>query len=104
MITLADVSYAYPDAEHFALEGVNLHVDDGEILGVVGASGAGKTTFAKIIAGFIPHVDGGELTGMVDGGWRRRRRPEADGSRGQGRPGHPESVQSDLRRQVHRSR
>jgi len=65
VITLADISYAYPDAEHFALEGVNLHVDDGEILGVVGASGAGKTTLAKIIAGFIPHVDGGELTGMV---------------------------------------
>lgn len=66
MITLTDISYAYPDAEHFALEKVSLHVDRGEILGVVGASGAGKTTLAKIIAGFIPHVDGGELTGRVD--------------------------------------
>lgn len=66
MITLTDISYAYPDAEHFALEKVNLQVDRGEILGVVGASGAGKTTLAKIIAGFIPHVDGGELTGRVE--------------------------------------
>jgi energy-coupling factor transporter ATP-binding protein EcfA2 len=65
VITLTDVSYAYPDAEHFALEKVSLHVGRGEILGVVGASGAGKTTLAKIIAGFIPHVDGGELTGTV---------------------------------------
>lgn len=66
MITLTDISYAYPDAEHFALEKVNLQVDRGEVLGVVGASGAGKTTLAKIIAGFIPHVDGGELTGRVE--------------------------------------
>lgn len=65
MITLTDIGYAYPDAEHFALEKVDLHVERGEILGVVGASGAGKTTLAKIIAGFIPHVDGGELTGTV---------------------------------------
>lgn len=65
MITLADISYAYPDAEHFALEHVNLDVAAGEIVGVVGASGAGKTTLAKIIAGFIPHVDGGELSGTV---------------------------------------
>jgi len=65
VITLTDIGYAYPDAEHFALEKVDLHVEHGEILGVVGASGAGKTTLAKIIAGFIPHVDGGELTGTV---------------------------------------
>ncbi|MEZ5129505.1 MAG: hypothetical protein R2703_13670 [Micropruina glycogenica] len=34
-----------------------------------GASGAGKTTLAKVIAGFIPQVEGGELTGSatVDG-------------------------------------
>lgn len=65
MITLTDISYAYPDAEHFALEKVDLHVAAGEILGIVGASGAGKTTLAKVIAGFIPHVEGGELSGTV---------------------------------------
>ncbi|MGV9194516.1 energy-coupling factor ABC transporter ATP-binding protein [Microbacterium sp. MC2] len=65
MITLTDITYAYPEAEHFALERVNLNIAAGEIVGVVGASGAGKTTLAKIIAGFIPHVDGGELTGTV---------------------------------------
>ncbi|MCA1307179.1 energy-coupling factor ABC transporter ATP-binding protein [Microbacterium esteraromaticum] len=65
MITLDGVAYAYPDAEVFALEKVNLHVPAGEILGIVGASGAGKTTLAKAIAGFVPHVDGGELSGTV---------------------------------------
>lgn len=65
MIRLNDVSYSYPDAEHPVLRDVNLAVDAGEILGVVGASGAGKTTLAKIITGFIPHVDGGDLAGSV---------------------------------------
>ncbi len=65
MIRLNDVSYSYPDADHAALRDVNLAVDAGEILGVVGASGAGKTTLAKIITGFIPHVDGGDLAGSV---------------------------------------
>lgn len=65
MITLTDVSYAYPDAETTAIEHVDLDVSAGEILGIVGASGAGKTTLAKAIAGFIPHVDGGEIAGTV---------------------------------------
>ena len=69
MIRLDDVSYAYPDAPRPALERVNLEVERGSITGVVGASGAGKTTLAKVIAGFIPQVEGGELTGSatVDG-------------------------------------
>ncbi|MDI2099293.1 energy-coupling factor ABC transporter ATP-binding protein [Ruicaihuangia caeni] len=65
MISLTDVSYAYPDAEALTLEHVDLEVERGSIAGIVGASGAGKTTLAKIIAGFIPHADGGELSGTV---------------------------------------
>ena len=69
MITLSDVSYAYPDSEDFVLTHVDLAVERGSITGIVGASGAGKTTLAKIIAGFIPHIDGGNLHGsvLVDG-------------------------------------
>ena len=68
MIRLDDVSYAYPDAERFVLEHLDLTVEAGTITGVVGASGAGKTTLAKIISGFVPHVDGGSLTGAVSVG------------------------------------
>ncbi|HRN28806.1 MAG TPA: ABC transporter ATP-binding protein [Terrimesophilobacter sp.] len=65
MITLNDVSYAYPDTEHFQLLHIDLTVDRGSIVGIVGGSGAGKSTLAKIISGFIPHVDGGTLEGTV---------------------------------------
>lgn len=65
MISLADVSYAYPDTDTWILSHLDLEVEAGSITGIVGASGAGKTTLAKIISGFIPHVDGGTLNGTV---------------------------------------
>lgn len=65
MIELRRVTYRYPDTEEAVIDGVDLRVERGEVLGVVGASGAGKTTLAKIMSGFIPHVDGGELEGDV---------------------------------------
>ncbi|MEK1902081.1 MAG: ATP-binding cassette domain-containing protein, partial [Rhizobium sp.] len=37
-----------------ALREVNLHVDRGEVLGLLGDNGAGKSTFIKILAGAHP--------------------------------------------------
>ncbi len=66
MIDLKDVSYAYPDTDRFVLSHVTLNIAPGTVTGIVGASGSGKTTLAKIISGFIPHVDGGVLEGSVE--------------------------------------
>ena len=40
------------------LNDINLSIDAGECLGIVGKSGCGKSTLAKIIARFIPADDG----------------------------------------------
>ena len=66
MITLAGVHYSYPDTETEVLRGIDLTVDAGQVVGVVGASGVGKTTLAKTISGFIPHSEGGDLAGRVE--------------------------------------
>jgi energy-coupling factor transporter ATP-binding protein EcfA2 len=66
VITLTGVRYSYPDTDEDVLKGIDLAVDEGQIVGVVGASGAGKTTLAKTIAGFIPHSEGGDLSGTVE--------------------------------------
>jgi branched-chain amino acid transport system ATP-binding protein len=41
-----------------ALKGVSLHVDDGEIVALVGANGAGKTTILNTICGIVPASSG----------------------------------------------
>lgn len=66
MIALKGVHYTYPDTDVEVLKGIDLTVDAGQVVGIVGASGAGKTTLSKTIAGFIPHTEGGDLTGSVE--------------------------------------
>ncbi|MFM1757786.1 MAG: hypothetical protein RL193_363 [Actinomycetota bacterium] len=41
-----------------ALDGVNLDVDYGSVLGVVGANGAGKSTMMRVVSGILPPTTG----------------------------------------------
>ena len=44
-----------------ALRDVNLSIDPGEVLGLMGDNGAGKSTLVKIMAGNFPAVQGGDF-------------------------------------------
>ena len=44
---------AQKQRERFLLSGVNLTIEHGEIIGVIGRNGAGKSTFLKISAGIL---------------------------------------------------
>jgi len=52
LLQLADVRAGYGPVE--VLDGLGLHVDQGEIVVVLGANGAGKTTLLRAISGMIP--------------------------------------------------
>ena len=52
-VDLMDVTFTYPDKSHAVLGQVNLSIKTGEIVAIVGPSGAGKTTMADIILGII---------------------------------------------------
>lgn len=45
----------------YALNGINLSIDEGESVGVIGLNGSGKSTFSNIIAGLSPATSG-EIT------------------------------------------
>ena len=59
------VEYRSDDAIIYAVNGVNLSLEKGEALGLVGETGAGKTTIALSIMGLLPvppsHVIAGEI-------------------------------------------
>jgi energy-coupling factor transport system ATP-binding protein len=64
MIKVNDVYFRYPDQEAYALEGISLHVEQGEWLAIVGHNGSGKSTLAKMLNG-LHFPERGDVT--VDG-------------------------------------
>jgi ABC-type multidrug transport system fused ATPase/permease subunit len=67
-LALENVSYHYPNAKHAGVRDVTLEIDAGEKIGIVGGTGAGKTTLADLILGLLSPragslvVDGVTLT------------------------------------------
>lgn len=57
--------------EKEALKDINLKVDSGEIIGLIGANGAGKTTLTKILSGII-HPTSGEVSVLGYNPWDRK--------------------------------
>jgi ATP-binding cassette, subfamily B, bacterial PglK len=63
-IELLKIRYAYPNAERLALDGLDLMIKANTTVGIVGGTGAGKTTAVDLILGLLS-PDEGEL--RVDG-------------------------------------
>ena len=57
LLELSDIGKTYPGVT--ALEGVDLAIDSGEVLGLIGENGAGKSTLMKILGGVIAPSQGG---------------------------------------------
>lgn len=52
-LSLEDVSYSYPNSDHAGVRDVSLTIRAGEKIGIVGSTGAGKTTLADIVLGLL---------------------------------------------------
>ncbi len=63
-ITFENVSFAYKDNKDYVLNNINLNVEAGTYIALVGSSGAGKTTLCSLIPRFYD-VTGGSI--RIDG-------------------------------------
>ncbi|WP_256829745.1 ABC transporter ATP-binding protein [Ornithinimicrobium faecis] len=64
-IEVRDLSFRYPGADHDTLHDLNLTIEQGDFVAVVGGNGSGKTTLCKTFNGLVPHFWNGDFYGQV---------------------------------------
>jgi energy-coupling factor transport system ATP-binding protein len=65
MIKFSHVSLIYPNSTTTVLEDLNLTIEEGELVLVIGPTGSGKSSLLRLINGLVPHHTGGILAGDV---------------------------------------
>jgi len=78
LIRFEGIGFRYPGTGSLVLDGLDLEVRPGELLGIVGVNGAGKSTLIKLLAGLYEPTsgritaDGGDLADIGPRAWRAR--------------------------------
>ena len=62
---LGNIVFTYQGGDRPALDGISLALKPGATIGVMGASGAGKSTIAKCLNRIVPAFEGGTFSGIV---------------------------------------
>lgn len=64
-IVVKDLSFRYPGTDRDALRNVDLTIERGDFVAVVGGNGSAKTTLCKTFNGLVPHYWNGDFAGAV---------------------------------------
>jgi len=65
-IEFKNVSYRYPNSDKFAIEHVSFSINKGEMIGITGSTGAGKTTIIDLLLGLLKPQKGSITIDGVD--------------------------------------
>lgn len=56
-VELFNLNFKYPNAKNYCLKNINLKINRGEIIAIVGKNGSGKSTLAKILLGLYKTIE-----------------------------------------------
>jgi len=65
VIRVKDLSFRYPGTDRDTLRNVDLTIERGDFVAVVGGNGSAKTTLCKTFNGLVPHYWSGDFAGSV---------------------------------------
>ena len=65
VLEIKDLTFTYPGATAPTLNHVDLNIEKGDFIAIVGNNGCGKSTLCKVMNGLIPHFISGEFEGVV---------------------------------------
>lgn len=80
-LELKDVYFKYPNAKDYAISGINLKINPGEKIAIVGINGSGKSTLSKLLLGEFEPTKGEVLIGGVSS--KKLKEPEIYDKRSQ---------------------
>ena len=65
-IAFSNFSFRYESLDKPTLKNINLRIEKGEKIVIIGPSGSGKSTLGQCLNGLIPHATKGEVTGKLE--------------------------------------
>lgn len=65
-VEFKNVHYVYDGSSNFTLSNINIKIKKGELIGIVGENGSGKTTFIKLLCGFYDDYQGEILINGIE--------------------------------------
>jgi energy-coupling factor transport system ATP-binding protein len=66
IVVIENISYSYPRIDDLVLTDITLSIKKGEFFGLIGPTGAGKTTFCCALNGIVPQFYGGRFFGKIE--------------------------------------
>ncbi|MCX8130159.1 MAG: ATP-binding cassette domain-containing protein [Clostridia bacterium] len=65
MIDIKNLTFNYTGSAEAALKNIDLNISEGEFVGIIGPTGAGKSTLTLCLNGVVPHFQNGDYYGHV---------------------------------------